>query len=389
MDALQKGTLALIRAAVTGEACSLPEGFSIDQAADMIRRHKITGLAYDGAVKCGIDKNCSTMQEMFRHYYADIIRHSRQMQLLKQLEEAFQANGVDYLPLKGTILKPLYPQPAARVMGDADILIRMSQYDKIKPIMAQLGFEEGNVTGHELHWNHPWFHVELHKMLMSQRNLDFKRYYGDGWSKAIPETNSRYTYRQEDHYIFLFVHYAKHYRAGGIGLRQLIDLWVYQQAYSNMDMGYIRAELTGLKLGAFFDNTQKMLSAWFENGSLDDKSAFMSDYICSGGCWASHENYQLAERLKDEHLAGSRQKAKVLNLCRIIFPPVKSLKNRYPVLEKAPYLLPVFWPVRWVTALLFRQNNIKTTQKNMKARSAEKADAYLQELQYVGLDFDF
>ncbi len=389
MDALQKGTLTLIRAAITGNTYPLPEGFQIEDAVDMIRRHKIIGLAYEGAVKCGIDKQCSAMKELFQHYYGDIIRHDRQMQMLKRLEDAFQANGIDYLPLKGTILKPLYPQPAARVMGDADILIRMEQYDKIKPVMEQLGFQEGEVTGHELHWSHPWFHIELHKMLMSQRNLDFKRYYGDGWSKAIPYNNCRYTYREEDHYIFLFVHYAKHYRAGGIGLRQLVDLWIYLRAYPNMDMAYIRTELTSLKLGEFFDNTQRMIAAWFEDGTLDEKSTLMSNYICSGGCWASQQNYQLAEMLKDEHLAGSRQKAKVLKFCRAIFPPVKSLKNRYPVLEKAPYLLPVFWPIRWITVLLFRRKNIQAAQSSMKARSAEKADAYLQELQYVGLDFDF
>lgn len=389
MDTSTKGTLALIRAAITGEACTLPDDFQIEQAADMARRHKITGLVYEGAVKCGIDKQCPAMQEMFKRYYADMIRHEQQMHMLKKLEAAFQENSIDYLPLKGTILKPLYPQPAARVMSDADILIRMEQYDKIKPIMTQLGFSEGEITGHELHWNHPHFHIELHKMLMSQRNLDFKRYYGDGWFKAIPESGCRYTYRKEDHYNFLFIHYAKHYRAGGIGLRQLIDLWVYQRAYPNMDMDYIRTELDGLKLGEFYINTQKMLSAWFENGTLDNKSAFMSDYICSGGCWATTETYRLAETLKTEHLAGSRKNAKALLFLRAIFPPVKSMKSRYPVLEKAPYLLPVFWPVRWITAVLFRRKNIQATQENLSKQTSEKADAYLEQLQYVGLDFDF
>ena len=389
MDVLQQGTLALVKAAITGQPCPLPEGFQIDQAVDMIRRHKITGLAYEGAVKCGIDKQCSTMKEMFQHYYGDIIRHERQMQVLKSLENAFQENGIDYLPLKGTILKPLFPQPAARVMGDADILIRMEQYDKIKPIMVALGFQEGNVTRHELHWNHPGLHLELHKMLMSERNMDYHRYYGDDWARAIPCDRYRYTFRTEDHFIHLFVHYAKHYRAGGIGLRQLIDLWVYQRTYSNMDMEYIGSELLLLKLQDFFANTQKMLKVWFEDDTLDDKSAFMSDYICSGGCWATRENLLLFEKLKDEHLAGSRRKLDMQHFFQTVFPPVKYLKNRYPVLEKAPFMLPVFWPVRWITALLFRRNNIKSTQENREATSAKKADIYLAQLQYVGLDFDF
>lgn len=38
---------------------------------------------------------------------------------------AFDAGGIDYMPLKGSILKDLYPRHEMRMMGDADILIRM------------------------------------------------------------------------------------------------------------------------------------------------------------------------------------------------------------------------------------------------------------------------
>lgn len=389
MDALQQGTLALVKAAITGQACALPEGFQIDQAADMIQRHKITGLAYEGAVKCGIDRQCSTMQDMFKRYYADIIRHEWQMQLLNKLEAAFQENGIDYLPLKGTILKSLYPQPATRVMGDADILIREEQNHKIKPVMEQLGFQEGPVSDHELHWYHPWLHAELHRWIVPKSSIDLYRYFETGWTKAIPASGCRYTFRAEDHFIFLFVHYAKHYRGGGIGLRQLVDLWVYQQANPNMDMDYIRNELSQLKMQIFFDNTQRMLSVWFDGGVSDDKTAFMTDYIWHSGSWGSSEKHQTAEGISSEKAAGSRTKSRFIYLCQVIFPPVNILKNRYPILEKSPWLLPVLWPIRWISALLFRHKNINNYATIIKNRSADKTDAYLQELQYVGLDFDF
>ena len=149
MDTLQKGTLTLIRSALTGNAYKLPEGFCIEDAAKMIQKHNIVGLAYEGAIKCGIDKSTPAMQELFQRYYGDIIRSDRQMKLLDKLFAAFQENNIDFLPLKGTILKSLYPQPGMRPMGDADILIRVEQYDRIKSVMAQLGFQEGKVTGHE------------------------------------------------------------------------------------------------------------------------------------------------------------------------------------------------------------------------------------------------
>lgn len=389
MDVLMKGTLALIRAAITGEACALPDGFSIDQAAEKIGQHKIIGLAFEGAVKCGIDRNCATMQILFRQHYRYIIRHEQQMHMLKKLEAAFQENGIDYLPLKGTILKPIYPQPATRIMGDADILIREEQYDKIKPVMEQLGFQEGAQADHELHWSHPQLHAELHRWMVPQRSLDLYRYFETGWTRAIPQSGTRYTFRLEDHFIYLFVHYAKHYRGGGIGLRQLIDLWIYQRINAQMDMDYISNELAKLKLTQFFENTQNMLAAWFDGGVLDEKSAFMSEFIWNSGSWGTREAHQTSEGLRKEKAAGSRVKSRTQHILSVIFPPVRTLKTRYPVLEKAPWLLPVMWPVRWVSALLFRRKNIDKYATIMKNRSSEKIDSYHQSLQYVGLDFDF
>ncbi len=389
MDALQKGTLNLIKAALTGAPCNLPEGFSIDAAADMIKKHKIVGLAYEGAVKCGIDKNVPAMQELFKVYYADIIRSQRQMQMLNKLFDAFDENQIDYLPLKGTILKSLYPQPGMRVMGDADILIRVEQYDKIKPLMLQLGFQEGKVTGHELHWHHPFLHLELHSMLMSLRNMDYNRYYGDGWSKSVTDTGSRYTYRCEDHYIFMLVHFAKHYRASGVGLRQPVDLWVYQKAFPQMDKNYLLHELSKLKLTDFYNNTQNMLATWFDGSAGDDISAYMTNYIWNSGCWGSRENYNIAEAIKDEKTVHSRTKNKLHYIFYTLFPPVKAIKNRYPILKKAPWLLPLLWPVRWISALLFRRKNIKACKDNLDLRSSKKLDAYQQKMHYVGLDFDF
>lgn len=386
MDILMKGTLALIRTAITGEASVLPEDFQIDQAADMIRRHKVTGLAYEGAIKCGIDKQCITMQEMFKRYYADIIRHEQQMALLKKLETAFQENGIDYLPLKGTILKPLYPQPAARVMGDADILIRIEQYEKLKAVMESLQFDEGKESDHELVWSKKPLYLELHKRMMPSYTADFFEYFEKGWQRAFQEQGSRHTFRPEDHFIYLFVHYAKHYRREGIGIRQPVDLWVFQRSYPDMDIVYIENELEQLNLVAFFRYTQQMLGTWFDGKKEDDRTSFMSNYIWNSGSWGTFQSAQAFKGFKSEKAVGSRTKSKLTYLMQVIFPPASILKNRYPVLDKAPWLLPVLWPVRWVSALLFRHKNIRKYNSIIKNRSGNKVDSFLNALDYVGLD---
>ena len=43
----------------------------------------------------------------------------------------------------------MYPKTEMRVMSDADILIRTEQYDKIRPIMVELGYSKGRGNAFE------------------------------------------------------------------------------------------------------------------------------------------------------------------------------------------------------------------------------------------------
>ena len=49
----------------------------------------------------------------------------------------------------------------------------------------------------------------------------------------------------------------------------------------------------------------------------------------------------------------------------------------------------MFWPVRWVTAALFRRDNVRLTLRTQQSVSAESIVTYQQALDYVGLDFRF
>ena len=389
MDVLQQGVLALIHAAITAEPAALPEGFSLASALDPIRRHQIAGLAYEGAVVCGIDPKEEAMQKLRRAYYANMLRSEKQLQALSKIFDAFQSNGIDHLPLKGCVLKALYPQPGMRPMGDADVLIRMEQYDRVRPIMQGLGFAEKISNGYELVWTSPELYLELHKTLMPSKSSDFFRYFENAWQRATAETGSRYRLSPEDNFVFLFVHYAKHYRGGGIGLRQLTDLWVYQRANPNLDMGYVRKEMAALKLEKFFDNTEDMLKNWFENGLETDVTAFMSSFIWKSGSWGDRKSHAVWDGIVSEKNAGSRLGGKIRDVIKALFPPAKILRIRYPIVGKAPWLTPVFWPVRWVSALLFRRKNVRNFHKDMQAQTDENMGAYQQALAYVGLDCDF
>ena len=388
MNHIQRGILALIRSGLTGKAHPLPENFSLAEALPLIKEHQIVGLAYEGAVLCGIGKQEPAMQELFQIYCLILMRSEKQLRALNKLFAEFEAAGIDYLTVKGCNLKALFPKPELRSMGDADILIHAEQYDAIQPIVERLGYTYHSYFEGVYVWTGPAILLELHKYLMPEGNLDFHRYFSDSWKRAVHLDGHRYALKAEDEFVFLFVHYAKHYRSGGIGIRQLIDLWLWQEKHQ-MDMDYVRAELGKLKLAAFFDNTQKMLRVWFADADGDAKTDFISDFIFASGSWGKLENRQMASGLKAEHQQGSRSGGRVKLILQAFFPPVSEMDKRYPVLKKAPWLLPLVWPVRWVSALLFRRKNIRNFQASVENTADEKLDNFARSLQYVGLDFDF
>ena len=132
MNTVQKGILLLLKSAVTGGDCHIPEDFDLELAIPLIHRHNILTLAYEGAYQCGFSRQNPVMRQMFARYCKALVTNEHQMREVARVCEAFEQEKIDYMPLKGCRLKSLYPRPELRPMGDADILIRTEQYNKIK-----------------------------------------------------------------------------------------------------------------------------------------------------------------------------------------------------------------------------------------------------------------
>lgn len=388
MDIVQQGIITLVRSGLTGKALPLPEGFDLETAYPEILRHGILTLAHDGAILCGVDKTLPVMQKLFQGYLKALVQSEKQMNMLKRICGALDEAGVDYMLLKGSNLKGLYLKPEHRLMGDVDVLIRTEQYGKIKPLMLALGMEEQVESDHELIWHNRDLHLELHKRLIPSYNKDYYRYFGDGWQLAKIQNGSRYSMTPEDEYIYLFTHFAKHYRDGGIGCRHLVDLWVYRQTYV-LDEAYITAELEKLQLSVFEQNIRDVLAVWFADIAETEKTVFITDVIFQSGSWGSKEAHAASLGTKNAAISGSIRRGRIMRTAQVIFPRAKALHHRYPVLKKHPILLPVFWSVRWVSVLLFRREKLRKQYEELQMTNTDAVQTYQQALQYVGLDFHF
>ena len=389
MTTTQRAFVAMLKSAITQQAEPLPEDFSMEEVVKQSKSHHIVTALYEGAILCGVDPTLPEMRELFLKTCKAMQISAMQMLDVERLCSTFDENGVDYMPLKGSIMKALYPKPELRMMGDADILIRMEQYDKIRPLMQSLNFREKQESDHELVWRSEGLYLELHKHLIPSYNNDFYAYFGTGWERAQLQNGCRYGMTVEDTFVFLFVHFAKHYRDGGIGCRHVMDLWVYLRTYSELDEAYVEQQLQKLSLLTFYRNVRRLIAHWFEGAPTDETVDRISDFVFGGGSWGTVESKTVVQNMRAENRAYFGIGGKMAYFWNVLLPPVNKMKEKYTILKKCPIMLPLLWMWRLITKLFCRKKSLQWHKEQLDLVSAESIDSRRRELEAVGLDSDF
>lgn len=387
MNTIQRGIVTLLRSAVTGEKLTLPEGFALEDADEIIRRQSLLPLAFQGAYHCGISTELPIMQQYRTKYLKYILINERQMRAVEALFRAFEENGIDYLPLKGVNMKARFPSPELRTMGDADVLIRNEQYGNIVPILEKQGYRLADEEMQVDTWDSDNLHLEMHHYIVHPKSR-YSAYYGDGWKFAVKDSGCRYKMSAEDEFIFIFAHFARHYRIGGIGCRHVLDLFVCNRVFPELNQQYIEAELEKLNLLQFYRNMKQVLAVWFEDAEPDAMTDLITDFIFSGGTFGSAKNrayyFEVMGIIKAQQASNTRMKM----MWQTAFPPLSYMRRQYPILWKAPVLLPVLWVLRWLRVLLFAPKRLVRKAKMLNEMTDDEVEFRREALKVMGIAFD-
>ncbi len=386
LNKLELGLIALVRSAMTEQYIPLPEGFALPTVLPMAKKHQIAPILMQAMTYQTSSDAAMCRMQLLQSSAMSLSISETQMAEVQTLCEAFAEAGVDHAPLKGVLIKRYYPMESMRSMSDIDILVRTEQYAKIEPIMKRLGYTFEVESDHEYNWRKGHVHAELHKCLIPSYNEDYYSYYNDGWDFFHPTKDHRYEMQDEDLFIYLFTHYTKHFRDGGIGVKHLTDLWVFRRAKPNMDESYLIKELKKLHLDEFYANVTATAEYWFEDGELTDTVERMSHHIITCGAFGRQALQQKAEALRNAPAKGKHSKLRWV--LRKIFLPYKNMCQKYPFLRRLPFLLPIMWIVRWFTAVFFKPKSLKKDIKNATEMSQDSIDGYAEYLQSMGIYFD-
>ena len=226
--------------------------------------------------------------------------------------------------------------------------------------------------------------VELHRYLITPGNDDLCAYYETGWSIARPEDGVRYKLRDEDEYVYIVAHFAKHYRNAGAGIKPILDIWLYPKHHPALDWEYIRTQLASMKLLEFFEHLLQLIAVWFENAEPDDLTISMSKYILNSGEYGSTHHSAAANAVTAAETG--KKRSRLRRYLWLLFPDKTIMHNKYPILKRIPVLLPVFWVYRIFYTLFWNRGKIAEQQATINAGSCSNADQFRAHMDAVGLD---
>lgn len=379
-------TIAITQCAIINDTGKLSKDFDFNAVLELMGNHGTINMLYYGLKNS--ETKSAEADSIFALVYQNILIDEAQKREIAKISDAFQKNGIDYALLKGSHLKYLYPSTDMRSMGDADILIKTEQYEKIREIMLALGYCEKGEGAHDFAWICDNLYVELHKSLFGEyRDVypEVDEHYKNSWSLMHPTGNgSEYTFSPEDEFIYLFAHFTKHYKLSGIGIRHLTDLWVFHRANPDIDMQYVKEHLRQMNLLEFFENVWNTALCWFDGKEFDEMSEYISNEILSGGSFGTLENQVLSDFIAKEE-TGTGFSLKFKRNLKYIFLPYKAMAVKYPILNKIPIALPITWVLRLIDIAVNKRNTLSKYIEEEKFISGDKIAKRKKSLKYVGL----
>ena len=353
---------------------------------NLCQQHNITSIVAHGIVSKEYTNVPPEVKKAFSDtLFLNIVKDEKQKNEIKRISQAFTNEKLKFMPLKGIILKSIYPSSDMRTMGDIDILVDIDSMQKYCKVMENLGYTFVKDKENEVSYKNTSALIELHRYLITPGNDDMFSYYETGWNiaKQSEDSECKYILGKEDEFVYLICHFVKHYRNAGCGIKPLIDMWLYMNKFE-LDMNYINTQLEKMNLLKFVDNLYRLIRVWFEDEPWDELMVEMTNYIVASAEFGNTLNQAAAESLRDK--AENKKQAKIFIYLSRIFLNKKGMKIKYPILNKLPFLLPVMWVWRIIETIIFKRNKIAENRQAVNNRMGENVDRLSKHMDMVGLD---
>ena len=382
--------ISLIKAAFSGEAPKeLPEQIDIDVLIDIAVKHSIASIVCEPLMKLeGLEQ--AQAKKLKAIYNFSVMNDATQSYYFESVTEKFEENAIPHCVLKGPVIKELYPKSYFRQSGDLDIFVPNEYSEKARDIMLELGFEIERFNfadADDVYFIGKKIHIELHRILVSNKT---------SWQKKCQEITERlvladgkqyeYEMTPEDYYLYMIAHMAKHMYYSGMGIKMVLDVFVYLEKYDGLfDKSVLSDRLEACGLAEFEKNVRRLVDFWFKGKHQDETIQKLGYYVFSSGAFGTKEQLDASSYANDAGNTNSPLIAKFVYYWKFFFQSYKWMCNRYPILNKIPVLLPFCWVHRALKTLLFEREKAKLIASQYDSSDLEESKQLQKFKREIGL----
>jgi len=338
------------------------EGMDLDRLHEVSKMHSLSalvGMTLEGA---GIPLTPAWREEKDKAIRKAILFDAERAKILRFLEE----NQIWHLPMKGVVLKDLYPKLGMREMADNDILYDPARQTDVAAFMKANGYEAKSIgkSHHDTYYKAPIYNFEMHTMMFAEVvDARFTAYYENIKERLLPVEGKQYACRMgdDDFYIHMTAHEYKHYSRGGTGLRSLLDRYVYLQKKSeSLHFAYIRTECARLGIDSFEEESRILCEKVFAGQGvpeLTEAEQEMLEYYLFSTTYGTMSQ-SIRHRMEKEY-GKVDASAKIRYILRRAFPKAEFYRAYYPPAYKYRILIPFVWFHRIVKAVFRKRRLIR------------------------------
>ena len=331
---------------------------------DLANQHQISALIYNQIYNFD-----DFPEEIKQRWKRDALKinafQTRKTMKILQVYSQFLKQGLKVLIVKGLVCRSLYPQPDNRQSGWLSGWLK-NNFTVISEKVDVTTFIDP-VSG---------LSIELHTALFSLESKaygNYQRYFDQAFDECIVHSIngvSVYSLEYTQHLLFLILHFVKHFFHGGVGIRQVVDIVMYSEAYGdkvNWDRLYdilkdlnIYVLIVNLFAMAHdqleFDYTKIRVPEGIDKSDYQD----LFEDIMDAGIFGQSSS----ERIHSATITLNTISDGKTSVLKSIFPSLKEMQGKYKYLNKYPVLLPFAYLSRIVN---YKKNNSsKNSQRTIE-----------------------
>lgn len=301
-----------------------------------------------------IDKESDEYKSTSKSIMKAIYRYTQQDYVYNQVIDLFEEEGIDFIPLKGAVLRNFYKEAWMRTSCDIDILINEKDLkNAVFLLQDKLEFKSDEKKNyHDISLYSPsGVHLELHFNIQEGiDNLD--KVLSKVWEYTNLKEGKKHFYEMSNEFFafHIIAHMAYHFVKGGCGIRPIMDLFLYNKQVS-VNQDELNQLLKNANLVKFYEHILSLSNVWFANKEHNELTIEMERYVLGGGVYGTNTNRITLARQKE---------GKIKYILSRIFMPYEQLKNAYPIIIKHKWLTPFMQIARW-----FKLLNPKKAKKSI------------------------